>query len=291
MGVLYVHIGFHKTGTTYLQRYFNKNDAVNLIDRKLIQEELLEPSPYAFDIKRFEKILSEEYRKDKVNVISDEELTGNIHSGGNGRSIAFEVIERLASIKNFEVKIIMLIRSQVDMIDSCYRQYIKKGGCNSFNQYINPNFRYRHRQPGFNLEHFKYDDIINHLYLKLGKENVYVSLYEQVKVDLDIYISSILSLEKMDLNIVKKANHSYSNLAIVLARVLNRFCTFDPICDNKIIESEYGYKLLRKFLSNVSKVTKCNSYIDNDKLATIRSYYNDSNNNTARLLDVDLSGY
>ena len=86
------HIGYHKTGTTFLQRNVFCLPEFNLISRKDTQKQLLALDPYRFNVDGFEDWLSEKCISDKLNVISDEELSGNIHTGGNGRSVTYETI-------------------------------------------------------------------------------------------------------------------------------------------------------------------------------------------------------
>ena len=84
-----IHIGYHKTGTSWFQKtYFKLHPEFHLINRKFIQKHILKPSSYSFNSKEVKALFLKEVHDVssdvKYFVISEEELTGNPHSGGKG---------------------------------------------------------------------------------------------------------------------------------------------------------------------------------------------------------------
>lgn len=294
---LLIHVGYHKTGSTFWQKNIFRAENINLLDRAEVQHELLQPSVYEFSKKHFNDWLSQRLVPNQLNVISDEELSGNIHTYGNGRSITFEMIERLSEIEVADVYILMFIRNQVDMIDSCYRQYVKRGGSCSFNNYVNPKGlgSHRHRFPRFSLEHFRYDDVISHWYRKLDKESVLIYTYERFKQSPDEILKDLsqkLSIPLTSFSTEKQANKGLSNVSITLARISNRMFNDDPIAKNSI----FSFRLMQLFFIKIytrldgffPRFKKIN-YFDNEMKEKLDDYYHESNKKTEKLLELKLS--
>jgi len=291
-------MGYHKTGSTFLQKCFENHPEINYINRAFIQPNLIDKSPYEFNIGAFEKQLERLYVKGKANVISEEELSGNIHTGGNGRSITFEMIERLSQIKSFRVELVVFIREPVAMIDSSYRQYIKKGGVDSFSDYVAPLSagKYRHRLPGFSLEHFKYIDVIRHAHSKIKRVHVYI--YEKEKKSLMKVFQELLGL---DSSVVEPGAHknepqlenvSYNDQSLYLARITNRFCATDPLCTRSIVRNKTIFKILQKIFLWMSRKNKTKSYcFDKKYVDAYRAYYAESNEELSKLMGVELEKF
>ena len=296
---LLVHIGYHKTGSTYWQKKVFSTNEVNFIERSLVREHILAPTAYEFSSNSLNQWLKSQLVDNQLNVISEEELSGNIHTAGNGRSITYETIERLSSIDAADVKILIFVRNQVDMIDSCYRQYVKRGGCFSFEKYVLSETMggERHRFPGFSMAHFLYDDVIEHCFNRFGKNNVLVFSYEDFCSSPSRIVSEISSEIKSELFIEKSANRtrvnqSLSNFTVLLSRLTNRLFSKDPISRNAIFSLNILQPYLCKFyqyLDNIlpRKLTT-NHYVTNDKIKIINKYYSESNIATQELTGIDL---
>jgi len=289
---IFIHIGYHKTGTSRLQQVFASHSDINLIERRVCQRLLLEPTPYDFDIESVEREFNKYVDPDKVNVISDEELSGNIHTGGNGRSITYEVIDRLSKFQRYDVHLIISIRNQLDMIDSCYRQYVKKGGCRPLVNYLYPERvgSHRFRFPGFSFSHFKYSDVISHGHRALGNENVTVFVYEAIKHSLEVPFFELFGLTYSNEGVTRPAaivNRSYSDFALSVARLTNRFCAEDPICQQSIFTSDKLYRLLLKAYLSFPRQSR-KKLLGNHIKQTINDFYAQDNAFTADLLKVDL---
>ncbi|MGP1375882.1 MAG: hypothetical protein ACTS3T_23850, partial [Almyronema sp.] len=125
------HIGYHKTGTTWLQNcLFKNNQTINFsfpFERNNIVSQLIMPNQFRFtdDVKQYFSFgLSQAIEESKVPVISHERLSGNPY----GVWLESQVFaDRLYSISP-EAKVLIVIREQTSAILSMYFQYVRNGG-------------------------------------------------------------------------------------------------------------------------------------------------------------------
>ncbi|NQU35299.1 MAG: hypothetical protein HQ521_18895, partial [Bacteroidetes bacterium] len=290
----------HKTGTTFWQKNIFATSDVNLIDRAEVRANILAFSPYSFSAKKLNDWLEPLLDIEKLNVISEEELSGNTHTSGNGRSITYETIERLSQITVAEVSILIFIRNQQNIIDSCYRQYIKRGGSFSFKNYIYSENKgaERHRFPGFSFEHFKYDDVIEHCIKKFDKKRIIVKAYEDFvisKQDIVADVSEELG-EQLIINqgsSNKLVNQSLSNFTITLSRITNRLFNQDPISRNSILGLNFLQPILHRLYLLMDKALPSKlinkPYISKELQLEINQYYASSNSRTEKITGLDLT--
>ena len=173
-----IHIGYHKTGTTWLQTHVFGNEAagyVTPVDPMTAIREVVGPKDLCFDPKDCRALcdlVSAGGRHGLVPVISCERFSGNPHSGGYDSR---EIAGRLARLFP-TARILIVVREQVAAIASCYYQYIAMGGTLSLTRYVaGPGDFIR---PGFRFAHFAYDRLIQVYFEHYGAENVCVLTYE-----------------------------------------------------------------------------------------------------------------
>ena len=187
-----IHIGYHKTATTWLQRHLLDNPEANFkrfMSKAEIRQKIVQPHELDFNAEEvrayYETLVPE--GAEEVSVISSERLSGNPHSGGyDNKNIA----DRLYSVFP-DAKVLIVVREQVDAIASCYLQHIKFGGCLSLKDYLDPKKHGAAFVPGFNFIHFEYNKLANY-YMKLfGKDNVLVLPYELFKASPEDFCKKI----------------------------------------------------------------------------------------------------
>lgn len=188
-----VHIGYHKTGTTWLQKtLFSAKSSVffplsptgkpKALGRHFVWDKdgnLLSPfeSNKHLILEEIETALHGKDLKHRTPVISNERLSGNPHCGGfDTKLIADRIKDCLPNAKIFCV-----IREQKEMILSTYFQYLRAGGIDSLKEYLTR--PYDGRRPGFSPSHFNYIDLISYYYQLFSVENVLVLPYEMLKND------------------------------------------------------------------------------------------------------------
>ena len=176
-----VHIGYHKTATTWLQRRFFPalGDRVAFFGLDRLWDELIAPSPLEFDHCRCRRYVAGQIdaHPGKVCVFSAERLSGNPHSGGYD---AKEMANRIEAVFGV-AKILILVREQVAMIVSSYKQYVRMGGICSFEEYVAP--PRDGRMPLFRLENFCYHRLVEYYVALFGAGRVLVLPYELLQGD------------------------------------------------------------------------------------------------------------
>jgi len=302
-----VHIGYHKTGSTFLQRrIFKHHPHIQLVNRKELKKVFLRVGSLAFDAARAGEWIAAQRPKAgngrKVLVISDEELSGNIHTGGNGGYLPKEVADRLRAVLP-DAQIAIFIRNQYDIIESVYRQYVKKGGTLRIKKYLFDRGGLNHRFPLFSFDHFDYRPLIAYYISLFGRERVHVFLNEEMKKDIDAFLADFFARTAIppagqaSEQERKWANVRMSFASIFLARLTNRFYGSDPINRRVIVHIPGFYRFWRHLyrgidrLSLVRKVDRKRSFLSAPLRDHITKRYGSSNRQLADLIDVDLSGH
>ncbi|MEL7377175.1 MAG: sulfotransferase domain-containing protein [Bacteroidota bacterium] len=187
---LLIHIGYHKTGTTWLQRELfvrehpvfeplsrgNKKQS-NLCRHFVMDDEayLLNPSsPASPNYKKEMNYILEKHPagKDKIWVLSNERFSGNPHGGGfDSQSIARRLKEEFP-----EAKVLIIIREQKSFLLSNYFQYLSIGGDRGLDQYLSQ--KYDGKNSSFSPNHIKYHHLITKYYELFGADHVLVLPYE-----------------------------------------------------------------------------------------------------------------
>ena len=134
---LLVHPGFHKTGTSWLQkqlfsdaRLFNK-----LFDHREIHDLMVKPHDLVFDAEGVRQAIDQRRSAPDnpvIDVISSETLCG---SPFTGRRASAAIANRLAQTTG-PAKVLITIREQGAMLKSTYLQYVKRGGRMSLADFV-----------------------------------------------------------------------------------------------------------------------------------------------------------
>src|SRR5215218_14466 len=110
-----LHIGYHKTGTTFLQRRVFPEPGFSLVaGAKALRPAFVVGDPFGFDPmlvrETFRPAIEKVRERDLVPVLSAERLSGNPHSGGYDSK---QIAERLAATFP-EARVLIVIREQVE---------------------------------------------------------------------------------------------------------------------------------------------------------------------------------
>lgn len=190
-----IHIGFHKTASTLLQRrlfmmqdlgfYLPASGRVG-IHAAFITRYGLDPVPTdLIDTLRAEQEAAA--RQGGTLVISHERLSGYPASGGFDQGM---IADRLADAFP-DGKVVMLIREQKQMIYSMYLQTITDGGTLSLRRFLNRPEPVLMRKPGFDLGYYEYDRLIAKYHALFGRENVRVIAFEDFQSDVDTHARAL----------------------------------------------------------------------------------------------------
>lgn len=228
---VYVHLGIHKTGSSFLQkeffpRYQRNICFLNRAELRYFKAYILNTDDFDFDsdeaLKLFNKALGDRINSEKV-IISDEEFYGNPYMGSIDRKRNFD---RLHEIFGNDLSCIVFLRNQQDLLNSLYNQYVKTGGIASFKDFIN----YKKYPLNFNFSYLVYDKYIAYLNNVLGGGRIKVYLYEdflrnKLKVlnDLNYFFTKSHKDLSAFVDTNRKVNSSLKNGNIPLLRIINKF--------------------------------------------------------------------
>ncbi len=189
-----IHIGFHKTGSTWLQRELFHSDSEcfcpltpdrNRNSGKFIGKHFVRDheryllSSFAMNKDAIQQAVEAAAKcvdpGDRIPVISYERLSGNPHAGSfDARTIADRI---KASFP--EARIFCVIREQRDIILSTWFQYLKIGGTDSLTDYLTRS--YDGRRPGFSPAAYNYIELVDYYRGLFSPENVLVLPYEMLR--------------------------------------------------------------------------------------------------------------
>ena len=197
-----VHIGFHKTASTLLQRQLFARPEFGFErphdDRVRIQRDFIRYGPFddmpAATIEDYREQAHEAALNGRTLVISHERLSGYPGSGSfDARLVADRVKTCLP-----HARILICVREQADMLYSYYLQYLTDGGHCTFPRLVAGNQRTMYRKPEFDLDVFAYVKTIAYYRRLFGEENVLVVPYEALSSDPRAVVSDVVAFAGQD---------------------------------------------------------------------------------------------
>lgn len=218
---IYIHIGTHKTGTTTIQDALCHSTKTSITEGwKYLKspnstKHFMSAEKYdSVLVNKFKKEINAALRKDKsINrfILSNEALSGQAYNG----YLNSEVISSMLSdaTKGHNIKIIIYLRRQDDILESIYTQKIHEGETLDFNSFAS-NFH--------SPDSLDYNKILGDFEKKFGIKNLYVRSYSQASKEGLLVDFSKTIQSKLLLNLVpKRKNISYSRNALEVARICN----------------------------------------------------------------------
>lgn len=307
-----IHIGYHKTGTTWLQNeiftsesdYFipvsNNKRGQSTLARDFIfstEEYLLN----SFDdnelvIKHNLNSIIQTSSEDngRIPVISYERLSGSPHSSGFDSSIIARRIKNAFP----NAKILIVIREQDSWMLSNYFQYLSEGGTHGINKYLNT--KYDGKRPGFSPGHIEYHFLIEDYQEKFGKENVLVLPYELLETNIFEFfyaLGKFLRIEIKPADVNKRHNVNTNQYVNYELRFLNYFIYSSSVNNMSFLKNRLLKKIAFSMKNLISQFIpkKYDTSIQNKLKGEIRKWsqnrFADSNFITQSLTGLDLSEF
>jgi hypothetical protein len=231
-----IHIGYHKTGSSWLQKFvFSAKARAGFMSFSKgregpINKLIVSPNPLEFDAdtarRGFAELIRDATERGLRPIVSSERLSGHPLTGGYDSK---ELAERLAATFP-DGRILIVIREQREMVLSTYRQYVKAGGPWSLRQFLDPPVDTRTRVRLFDSNHFAYHRLIETYQRLYGEERVLVLPYELLRSEPRRFVTSIARYAGVSLGqdfvesmpVDTRPNLATSAAATRAKRVLNR---------------------------------------------------------------------
>ena len=231
MKKIYLHIGLHKTATTFLQNnVFNKFDDSELIYNPYNLSQLLNnifklPQYKDETITQFKKelLLLEQLNTDLF--ISYEIMSGNLFSCYDNYDEHACILQQL--FEGYQVEIIIVLRYQTDWLISTYRESVHEHHYQDINAFLNIKEASFEKQINTNSEYancnalsLDYFGIIKTYQTLFNNENVHILFFEDFLKDKSAFIRSFENILGCRLKIQKFkseiTNRGYSSNGIFL---------------------------------------------------------------------------
>jgi len=289
---IYIHIGFHRTGTTFLQeKIFPFLVTTNYIPQYEIIDILTDittTDPYLWDKLNYQNkiyaALSKFLQKDKKNILSAECLVGFPFTKGINRTI---IINRLKSLFP-SAKLIVGFREQCSMLTSVYSLYIREGGTLKFSSLIN---KYNNRSFGYliydnlietiDLDYYKYSLFFMQIKELFSEENIYFFLMEEFIERPGKSIQKLCQFIEADWNeqSIERLNKGYSPGSMNSIRTVNKLTRgFKNDSLIKNLQKAYFNKLLNYWS------LRAGGMMNSDIQLFIKNYYTEDNFKLAETL-------
>lgn len=260
---IYIHIGTWKTGTTSIQRYFAEHR------QKFKAAGLLYPGKDNAHHQFVDDLISWGRKKEKISeynlsiieeIVNSEEnfilLSSESFHAKNAYNELLSFLSQYLQCE-YEVKIIMYLRSQDTIIESFYAQRIFEGYSIDFKTFLEKDLDWTR------LDH--YHNIIKWAEI-FGKENLILRVYDRNRF-INGIIPDFLSSIKME-NLLKISSPnviegiSFSPPIVEYLRIFNSIC--DDIMKLKVRKffkkSFMNYKSNHSFLSEIDRLLIIKSY-------------------------------
>lgn len=264
-----IHVGFPKTGTTWIQRVLMPclhqvaslgKPASASVDVRFYYwfQELVSCDPLTFDASAFRDrfvALSTECQAElsacKVKFASFELLSGEIYGGQD----SLVLLDRLHAIFG-DVRIVVTIREQASMVESLYRHYVSSGGGLHIREFV-----YKTMSPCVDiwgnrllLQRFQYDKVAELWMDRLGTDRVTLIPFELLKQDPVAFATELCLIMGITppalADLQRRAeNPSLSTLGISVLRFVNQIIS-TPLSDSPLLRSvpaAYGFFIQRLF--------------------------------------------
>lgn len=283
-----VHIGYHKTGTTYLQsQLFPHLKGVNYVDVMDDDCIVVASESSHLDVNWDEVAKRVSSWGEEPLLHSAEQLTGPLfYHTGLGKT---DIADRLKELGT--TKVIITIRDQIKLIDSCYRQYIQEGGTLTFNAF------WKEWKFAPNPLHFDFFRLISYYVDLYGKENVLVIPNEWMIRDEAKVIQMIEQFTGgtyTPSSSKPRANKSLSNLGISFLRFTNKFTYSAHAPSTLFLPKRITTWKMRRLSEKIldpwffSKLSKRESYVSSSEANEYSNLFRQGNKALNKLYDLNL---
>lgn len=292
-----IHIGYHKTGTTWFQDIFYPTVRNRrYLARATARAAFLDPGALHFDPADARARLGPE--PDDI-ILCEENLSGGLHNGGLAGNLSKDVASRIkTTLPN--AQIVIFVRDPCSAIASAYLQYVKGGGTYGVHRYLfgqdrrGPVAPERDEAPGFRREHFDYVRLVAYYDALFGADRVHVFRYEDFRANPQAFAAAYAARFGLEIAVNQldwsTRNPSLSRPLLWAARIANLF-TRRAVTDKHCLIAIPGwYKLSRHLLRRANASRRfgrplgMTDILDTAAIAHFQDYYQDGEAKLARRL-------
>ena len=303
MPQLLIHVGYHKTATTWMQRQLFQpaHGYRQIAGHREAFDHVVKPHGLRFDPGPMQDLIARSLpvmEHGETAVISSEILSGHHFQGGHESDVYAERLKRIAP----GARILISIRSQLRILPSVYMQYVLRGGTLPAAQFFDGTDAIGYF--AFTPEHFEYDRLLAHYQGLFGAENVHVLTQESLPHDRDGVLARLAAFagNARYAGLVPEARkvvgESYPEHAAGVLRRINHVqkSTLNPWPVVSLGRTPYGlYKLAGFVLKKppVAMLMRGRKPVTDLVRARFTGHYRDSNRRLATLIPhpIDLSAY
>lgn len=225
-----VHVGYHKTATTFLQkRVFPKLDVnyITVDNDEQHLDKLLYRDLFQFQAESWRDYFSERFDDRRLNLISEEKFSGHPFIGYLNNSV---ILHKLQSIFP-QAQILIVLRRQTDLLVSMYKEYVKEGGWLRPDAYFSFNqegsgTNYNIHQNTLNLEVYKFSPFVGAYRQAFGSDNVHVLFYEELFNTAaleDVFERFGITMKVDDFTSKTRVNKGFNQRQLWIATKFNRY--------------------------------------------------------------------
>ena len=178
-----IHIGYHKTGTTWLQRQVFNDATLGFSEvwpPDVVEHAFITVNPFSFDAGAARAVMTPFAAEGTRLVVSHERMSGQPLQGGmDSRAIADRLHESFG-----DASVLIVIRDQREMLISVYKQITTKGlNRDSFERFLEHRVEIGRSSPV--IEFLEYHYLIAYYQSLFGADRVLVLPYEGLKDPID----------------------------------------------------------------------------------------------------------
>ena len=225
MGKLFIHLGYPKTGSSFIQReLLSQNSAVNMINIKWDEKHVVDD--FLAGIK--ETDLLKDYIEirlidGKINILSCEDFSGEFTTNLN----FFRILKELSELFPDSIPVICL-RDHYSYLESMYKHCVRRGFCGDRKAFYN--IYEKDKSKGFAfyptatlLQKLKFSDYVQTAANLFGKVRI-MNFHKLTNIDTvatEIHKTFAIDLSKNEMNFVV-TNEGHNDISVVLQRIVNR---------------------------------------------------------------------
>lgn len=296
-----IHIGPHKTGTSWFQKHVYPNVAgYRYVPRERARRAFLAPDAFGFDpveARRLAGDLSDA-------IVCEEDLSGVMHNANASNLIAAEVARRLYATVP-DAQIVIFAREQGAAAYSRYLQYLREGGTGSLHRYLFPEgWRHLGHDRPYKVPRFAWDTLnvaglVAHYDSLFGADRVHVFLHEQLVREPEAVMAGLERILGAELPRPNRAraNSGYRRPLIPLLRFANLFTKRSVAYKTTLLHIPYWYTVRKAMFERLNRLSWCgkpvraHDMIDRQTRQFIAERFARSNRWLAERTGVDLEAY